>query len=191
MLSQDDANRPWLARLSINTNNSQDEALHGAGAPGGARASTGEGTGFGTSFPHALAMAASLNKTLWRTVGQAIGLEARAFANQGVAGLYLRSPNLNIARDPRWGRVMETAGEDPTLVSEFGSALVEGIAGNGTTLIAAAAPKHFSCYSGPENWGGIYRWTFDAVVPEKYLTEYFFPGWRAAVGTARTRRKSR
>jgi beta-glucosidase-like glycosyl hydrolase len=86
MLSQDDANRPWLARLSVNPNNTQFESLHGADAAGGARASTGEGTGFGTSFPHALAMAASLNKTLWRMVGRTIALETRAFVNQGVGG---------------------------------------------------------------------------------------------------------
>ena len=49
----------------------------------------------------------------------------RAFANQGVGGLYLRSPNLNLARDPRWGRLQETAGEDPTLVSEYGKAIVQ------------------------------------------------------------------
>ena len=64
---------------------------------------------------------------------------------------------------------------------------VQGIAGNDTTMIAAPAPKHFSCYCGPENWGGIYRWTFDAVVPEKYLTSYFFPGWRTAIGTGKVR----
>jgi beta-glucosidase-like glycosyl hydrolase len=82
---------------------------------------------------------------------------------------------------------METAGEDPALVSEFGRAFVEGIAGNGTAMIAAPAPKHFSCYCGPENWGGFYRWTFDAVVPEKFLTSYFFPGWRTAIGTGKVR----
>ena len=72
---------------------------------------------------------------------------------------------------------METAGEDPVLVAAFGAALSRGIAGNATTMLAAPAPKHFSCYCGPENWGGIYRWTFDAVVKEKYLTEYFHVGW--------------
>ena len=66
-------------------------------------------------------------------------------------------------------------------------AIVEGIAGNETTMIAAPAPKHFSCYCGPENWGGIMRWTFDAVVPEKYLTSYFFPGWRATISTGKVR----
>jgi hypothetical protein len=72
---------------------------------------------------------------------------------------------------------METAGEDPVLVAEFGVALSSGIAGSETTMLAAPAPKHFSCYCGPENWGGIYRWTFDAVVKDKYLTEYFHFGW--------------
>lgn len=73
------------------------------------------------------------------------------------------------------------------MVSEYGVAIAEGIAGNETTMIAAPAPKHFSCYCGPENWGGIMRWTFDAVVPEKYLTSYFFPGWRATIRTGKVR----
>jgi hypothetical protein len=192
MLSNDNANRIWLTRLSVNPNNTQDEAMHGADSPGGAPATShvpplGPGTGFGTSFPHALALAATLNHSLWGMVGRSIGLESRAFANQGVGGLYLRSPNLNMARDPRWGRVMETAGEDPTLVSEYGAALVKGMAGNDTTMLAAPAPKHFSCYCGPENWDGIYRWTFDAVVTDKYLTSYFFPGWRATIGTGKVK----
>ena len=78
---------------------------------------------------------------------------------------------------PRWGRVQETAGEDPVLVSEYGVALVAGVVGAGPTMMAAAAPKHFSCYSGPENWNGIMRWTFDAVVPDKFLTSYYHPAW--------------
>ena len=91
------------------------------------------------------------------------------------------------ARDPRWGRLQETAGEDPTLVSEYGKALVEGMAGNGSSMLAAPAPKHFSCYCGPENWGGIMRWTFDAVVKDKWLTSYYHPGWRATIGTGKVR----
>ena len=83
--------------------------------------------------------------------------------------------------------MQETAGEDPTLVSEYGKALVEGMAGNGSTMLAAPAPKHFSCYCGPENWGGIMRWTFDAVVKDKWLTSYYHPGWRATIGTGKVR----
>ena len=205
LLSNDNANHPWLARLSFNPNNTQEEALHGASARnggGGAPASPDgpnpAGTGFGTTYPAPLALAATLNRTLWGSVGTGIGMEQRALANQGVAGLYLRSPNLNMARDPRWGRVMETAGEDPTLVSEYGAALSLGMAGNlsgnATTLLAAPAPKHFSAYCGPEDWSGteqdhriVERYDFDAVVPDKYLTEYFFPGWRAAIGTGAVR----
>jgi beta-glucosidase-like glycosyl hydrolase len=93
---------------------------------------------------------------------------------------------------------METAGEDPTVVAEFGAAFSLGMAGNlsgaATTLLAAPAPKHFSCYCGPENWGGteqepepVFRWTFDAKVPQKFLTEYFFPSWRAAIGIGAVR----
>jgi len=101
MLSNDDANRPWISRLSVNPNNTHQEALHGADASGGGAAAShttpgSEGTGFGTSFPHALALAASLNRSLWTRIGRAIGLESRALSNQGVGGLYLRSPNLNM-----------------------------------------------------------------------------------------------
>ena len=102
------------------------------------------------------------------------------------------------ARDPRWGRLQETAGEDPVLVSEVGVAMVTGLSGRGAgvrafgmlgnkPMLAAPAPKHFSCYCGPENWGGIYRWTFDAVVKDKYLTEYFHVGWEATIRTGLVR----
>jgi hypothetical protein len=82
MLSNDNANRPWLVRLSVNPNNTQQEALHGAGPAGGAPASShhsadAPGTGFGTSFPHALALAATLNRTLWELVGRSIAMESR------------------------------------------------------------------------------------------------------------------
>jgi hypothetical protein len=190
MLTNDNVKRPWVARLGFVPNNTQQEALHGADASGGKPAldqDKDHGTGFGTSFPHQIALAASLNKTLWTMVGSVIAIESRALANQGAGGLFLRTPNLNMARDPRWGRVQETAGEDPVLVSEYGVAVVAGVAGNGTTLMAAAAPKHFSCYSGPENWGGIYRWTFDAVVADKYLTSYFHPGFEATIKTGNVR----
>ena len=90
--------------------------------------------------------------------------------------------------------LLQTAGEDPVLVGEFSKSFIQGIAGNRPDglLLAASAPKHFSCYSGPENWPapaapGIYRWTFDALVADKFLTEYFHPAWQAAIGTGLVR----
>ena len=109
-LSNDQAHHPWLARLGFVPNNTHQEALHGACASGGAPAQSRNvthGTGFGTSFPHEISLAASLNRSLWAQVGLAIATESRALSNQGVGGLYLRTPNLNMARDPRWGRLQE------------------------------------------------------------------------------------
>ena len=109
MLSNDGIKHAWLPRLGVATNNTHQEALHGTCASGGGPApshtpgSLGPGTGFGTSFPHATALAATLNRTLWGMVGRVIGIESRAMSNQGVGGLFLRTPNLNMARDPRWG----------------------------------------------------------------------------------------
>ena len=109
MLSNDGIKHAWLPRLGVATNNTQQEALHGTCASGGGPAPSHTpgtlepGTGFGTSFPHATTLAATLNRTLWGMVGRAIGVESRAMSNQGVGGLFLRTPNLNLARDPRWG----------------------------------------------------------------------------------------
>ena len=93
------------------------ECLHGVLTRCGAAA--GGGTGCPTSFPHALGLGATFNRTLWSHVSSAISTEARALNNQGIAGLAFWAPDINLFRDPRWGRGQEVPGEDPMLTAEY------------------------------------------------------------------------
>lgn len=99
--------------------------------------------------------------------GQVVSTEARAMYNVGLAGLTYWSPNINIFRDPRWGRGQETPGEDPLLSSKYGSGYVKGLQqtddGNPNRLKVAACCKHYTAYD-LDNWKGIDRYHFDAVV---------------------------
>jgi len=158
------------------------EALHGAltqcGAPGGAGS-----TGCATSFPNPLALARALNRTLWSLVGAAIGRESRALNNEGLQGNIAWAPNLNLFRDPRWGRGIETPGECPLVASEYAAAYVRALqtgGEDGPYLLVPAQAKHSVAYD-CENCDGIGRNSFDALVSDHDLVEYFFPPFRAAV----------
>lgn len=99
-------------------------------------------------------------------IWQAISTEARAMYNSGQAtGLTFWAPNINIFRDPRWGRGMETPGEDPIVVGQYAAAYVRGLQGNAPEyhLKASACCKHFTAYD-LDSWGGVNRYTFDAKV---------------------------
>ena len=139
------------------------ECLHGV-----ARA------GVATVFPQAIGMAATWNEELIFEVATAISDEARAkhheFVRRGIrdiyTGLTMWSPNINIFRDPRWGRGQETYGEDPYLTSRLGVAFVKGLQGDDPKYLkVVATPKHFAVHSGPERD----RHRFDALVSEKDL----------------------
>lgn len=155
-------NQP-VERLNIPAYNWWNEGLHGVARAGEA-----------TVFPQAIAMGATFNPKLIKQVGNAISTEARAKYNLAIAknnhgqyvGLTYWSPNINIFRDPRWGRGQETYGEDPFLTSQIGMAYVDGMQGNipGQFKIAATA-KHFVAHSGPE----ATRDYFDALVSEQDL----------------------
>src|SRR5688572_16551964 len=154
-----------VPRLGIPAYNWWNEALHGVARAGNA-----------TIFPQAIGMAATFNEHLMLESSSAISTEARAKYNLAVKqdrrlqymGLTFWSPNINIFRDPRWGRGQETYGEDPFLTGAMGSAFVRGLQGNDkNSLKAAAGAKHFAVHSGPEAG----RHTFDAVVSEKDLRE--------------------
>ena len=103
---------------------------------------------------------------------QVIGVEARAVYNNGQAeGLTFWAPNINVFRDPRWGRGQETPGEDPTVAGKYAAVFVRGVQGygisgpvNSTDLEASACCKHFTAYD-LENWKGVTRYVFDAKVP--------------------------
>ena len=96
---------------------------------------------------------------------QVVSNEARAMHNVGLAGLTFWSPNINIFRDPRWGRGQETPGEDPLLTSKYAVGYVTGLqdAGAGDSLKVAACCKHYTAYD-VDNWKGVERYTFNAVV---------------------------
>jgi len=168
---------PAIPRLKVPAYNWWNEGLHGV-----ARA------GVATSFPQAIGMAAAFDTELMGQVGQAIGVEGRAKYNAYSAqedrdiykGLTFWSPNVNIFRDPRWGRGHETYGEDPYLTGELGKAFVEGLQGDGEVMRAAACAKHFAVHSGPE----AVRHEFDARVSKKDMWETYLPAFEKLVKEA-------
>ena len=110
------------------------EALHGVGGSPGVTFS-GD-TPYATSFPQVILSAASFNKTLWHAIGRTISTEARAFSNVGHAGNTFWTPNVNIYRDPRWGRGQETPGEDPMVNADYAANFVPGMQGGGIHVIS-------------------------------------------------------
>ena len=168
---------PAIPRLGIPAYNWWNEALHGLARGGTA-----------TSFPQAIGMAAMFDDELLSQIASAIGDEARAKYNalsrEGdrdiYHGLTMWSPNVNIFRDPRWGRGQETYGEDPYLTARLGTAFVRGLQGDGDTLKVAACAKHFAVHSGPE----ALRHEFNAHASEKDLQETYLPAFRALVQDA-------
>ena len=174
MASQLRFDAPAIERLGIPAYNWWNEALHGL-----ARAGTA------TSFPQAIGMAAMFDEELLEKIASAIATEARAKYNALSAegdrdiyhGLTMLSPNVNIFRDPRWGRGHETYGEDPYLTARLGVAFVRGLQGEGETLKTAACAKHFAAHSGPE----ALRHSFNAEVGAKDMEETYLPAFRALV----------
>jgi len=166
---------PAIPRLGVPEYNWWNEALHGV-----ARAGTA------TVFPQAIALAATFDEELVFKVASVISDEGRAKYHEAARegdrdiykGLTFWSPNINIFRDPRWGRGHETYGEDPWLTARLGTAFVKGLQGDDPArLKTAACAKHFAVHSGPENE----RHSFDAVVTEKDLRETYLPAFRDLV----------
>jgi beta-glucosidase len=166
---------PAVPRLGIAAYNWWNEGLHGVARAGRA-----------TVFPQAIGLAATWDTALMRRVASAIGVEARAkhhhAVRQGRHGIYegltFWSPNINIFRDPRWGRGMETYGEDPYLTGRLAVAFVRGLQGDHPRYLrAVATPKHYAVHSGPEPE----RHGFDAVVDERDLRETYLPAFEASV----------
>ena len=165
---------PAIERLGIPAYNWWNEGLHGLARGGTA-----------TSFPQAIGLAAMFDEELMEKIASVISDEARAKYNalsrEGdrdiYHGLTLWSPNVNIFRDPRWGRGQETYGEDPTLTARLGRAFVRGLQGKGETLKTAACAKHFAAHSGPE----ALRHGFDARVSEKDLEETYLVAFHELV----------
>jgi len=168
-------NSPAIERLGIKAYEWWNEALHGVGR-----------SGLATVFPQAIGMAASFDDALLLEVFTAVSDEARAksfeYSKQGglkrYQGLTFWTPNINIFRDPRWGRGQETYGEDPFLAGQLGVAFVKGLQGNDPKYYRViATAKHYAVHSGPEPD----RHTFDAVPTERDLWETYLPAFRDLV----------
>ena len=164
-----------IPRLGIPDYQTWNEALHGV-----ARA------GYATVFPQAIGMAATWDTNMVHQMGNVISTEARAKYNQAQRegnhrifyGLTFWSPNLNIVRDPRWGRGQETYGEDPLLTAKMGVAFVTGVQGDDPAHPrAVATSKHFAVHSGPESL----RHGFNVDVSPRDLEETYLPAFRATV----------
>jgi beta-glucosidase len=164
-----------IPRLDIPEYNWWNECLHGV-----ARA------GVATVFPQAIALAATFDDEFVKQVMTAVSDEARAKNNEAIKqnnrgqywGLTFWTPNINIFRDPRWGRGQETYGEDPYLTSRMGTAVVQGLQGDDPeNLKLAACAKHYAVHSGPEKD----RHTFNAIVSKKDLWETYLPAFKALV----------
>ena len=169
---------PEIERLDIPAYNWWNECLHGV-----ARAGTA------TVFPQAIGMAAMFDDELLEKIADAISTEARAKYNAYSGeedrdiykGLTMWSPNVNIFRDPRWGRGHETYGEDPFLTGELGKAFVNGLQGSSDHMKVAACAKHFAVHSGPE----ALRHSFDATCSKKDLYETYLPAFEKLVKDAK------
>ncbi len=170
---------PEIPRLGIPRYDWWNEALHGVAR-----------NGVATVFPQAIALAATWNPELHHRVAETIATEARAKNNEVLdapkadggtkryQGLTIWSPNINIFRDPRWGRGQETYGEDPFLTSRFAVAFIKGLQGEDPRYLKTVATvKHFAVHSGPEPD----RHQFDAKVGERDLWETYLPAFEAGI----------
>lgn len=169
---------PAIERLNIPAYNWWNEALHGV-----ARAGTA------TMFPQAIGLAAMFDDEFLQKIADIIATEGRAKYNEAVKhgdhdiykGLTFWSPNVNIFRDPRWGRGHETYGEDPYLSGRLGVAFIKGLQGDGKYLKAAACAKHFAVHSGPE----AVRHEFNAEATPKDMWETYLPAFEECVVEAK------
>ena len=163
-----------IDRLGIKAYNWWNEGSHGVARSGTA-----------TVFPHAIAMAATFDPELVNTIADVISTEGRVKYNQHVKyndfdifkGITYWAPNINIFRDPRWGRGQETFGEDPFLTSELGVSFVKGIQGEGEFYKATACSKHYAVHSGPEKD----RHGFDAIASMHDMYETYLPAFEKTV----------
>lgn len=175
-ISQTVMNSAAVDRLGVEAYDWWSEALHGVARSGRA-----------TVFPQAIGMAATFDPILLEKVGEAISDEARAINNHMLSmgkeqtryqGLSFWSPNVNIFRDPRWGRGQETYGEDPYLSGTLGAAFIRGMQGDHPKYLkVAACAKHYAVHSGPE----AFRHEFNAIATPQDLRETYLPAFKKCV----------
>ncbi|KAL6660639.1 hypothetical protein ACP70R_001674 [Stipagrostis hirtigluma subsp. patula] len=178
-----------VPRLDVPAYKWWNEALHGVAISGKGLHLDRGAVRAATSFPQVLLTAATFNDNLWFRIGQATGKEARALYNIGQAeGLTMWSPNVNIFRDPRWGRGQETPGEDPAVASRYAAAFVRGLQGSGSNtnsppppvLQTSACCKHATAYD-LEDWKGVSRYSFVARVTPQDMADTYNPPFRSCV----------
>ena len=166
---------PAIPRLGVPAYNWWNEALHGVAR-----------NGFATNFPQSIGLASTWDTALMHRIATVIAVEGRAKYNEAIrnddrsrfAGLTFWSPNINIFRDPRWGRGMETFGEDPFLTASLGVEFVKGLQGDDSHYLElVATPKHFAVHSGPEPL----RHGFNVDVSDHDLEDTYLPAFRAAI----------
>ena len=212
-----DTSNPAIERLGLPSMQGG-ESTHGVSSPCG-KASGPNTTGCPTSFPTGTGLGATFDRQLWRDIGHAIGIEARGLNNQAISnhffravpgiptngptGLYFLDPNINLMRDPRWGRAQEVPGEDPTLTSEYATNLVQATQygeEDPRFMMVASTIKHFSLYDfegyiprvddGPlpsgycDTKGGCERWNSDSIPPKADFIDYFLVPFKAAIQRA-------
>ena len=173
---------PAIPRLGLPSYDWWSEALHGLA--GGVH--YGGDLPAATSFPMTMGLGATFNMTLINRMTAAISTEARAFNNEGRPGLNFFTPNINIVRDPRWGRGAETVGEDPFLGSQYVYAYVTGLQGGGDEryLKVAANCKHYVVYD-LERWNGTDRFHFNAKISDQDIVETQLPTFESCIRYAR------
>ena len=167
-------NSPAIERLGISAYNWWNEGAHGVARSGTA-----------TVFPHTIAMASTFDPELIEKIADVISTEGRIKYNQHVKyndfdifkGLTFWAPNINIFRDPRWGRGQETFGEDPYLSATLGTSFIKGIQGDGEFYKACACSKHFAVHSGPEKT----RHGFNAIADKHDMFETYLPAFEKTV----------
>ena len=166
---------PAIPRLGVPAYDFWSEGLHGIAR-----------SGYATLFPQAIGMAATFDEPLLGNIGEVVSVEARAKYNEAVKhdihsiyyGLTIWSPNINIFRDPRWGRGQETYGEDPFLTARLGTAFVKGIQGDDPKYFrAVATPKHYAVHSGPESE----RHRFNVDPTPHDLWDTYLPAFRSTI----------
>src|SRR5499427_3177938 len=174
-VSQLSNDSPAIARLDVPAYNWWNECLHGVARAGRA-----------TVFPETIGLAATWDTALLHRVATVISDEARAkhheFVRRGKRSIYqgltFWTPNINLFRDPRWGRGMETYGEDPVLTGAMAAEFIKGIQGDDPKYYKAiATAKHYAVHSGPESQ----RHTFDAVVSDEDLRQTYLPQFEMAI----------
>jgi beta-D-xylosidase 4 len=168
-----------VPRLGLRSYQWWNEALHGlASSPGSRFAPRGSDFSYASSFPLPIVMASAFDDEMVAEIGQITGSEVRAFHNVGRSGVTLYTPNINTFKDPRWGRGMETPGEDPFHTQSYAAAILSGLEDSSTGFKKSSSTcKHYAA-NDFENFGSVTRHNFDAKISLQELSEYYLPPFK-------------